>query len=786
MENKKNYGYFGTGLGSYTITELPKVGLYEYIYKNDEVLLKMDQYGFQTAQINPPVGEALFKREKRELSSPAKIYFDLGKGVTNNFDAYRADKIKIDFTPERATYTFDFGDITVKSEIFVTASGQKFVLRASFENRGYKAADIKVMPCVYPYVNPLLMAPWDKPEWYTRSEYSIGEYPVFRATRFSVSGNKAERKYFTASLCGEFSSFELSSERLTAQTNNFAIIPDAFSGESGNMIYTFEQCFAAIGSMTLEVGECKSVAIAFSCVDNEEKIDGAVKESYALLSEEGEAAEMAALMKKYNELFSGRTVKTPDEDFNRFVNGFLPLELDWVSALDRGWPTGMRGVRDAANDFAGFFPYDKDLCRDVLTNIFSKQRSDGWYPRQVPFGNGDKFDLRHFVDSACFFTEFVYDYIAYTDDLTVLTEKFGYYDSDAVESGLEHLTRGVRYLMAEENIGEHGLVKMRGGDWLDCLNAAGIAGRGETVMVSCQLIASIGYLTEILQKMGLPVDKEYQEFSDKLKAAINKYSYCDEGFYRGVFTDAGEWIFSECDPDGEKRVYAPTNSYAVITGVAEGKEARVLENIKSLRCDEGYKLFTTPFGKSEVRNIGKMGTGDFQPYFAENGSIYNHGSQCFVLRALARVGDHETFSDVLNFALPLDEERHAPDALCSAPYAITNCYQLVPSFRGRAFFSFLTGSVAMIGRAIYGWMMGVQPTLDTVDIKPCIPERYRDSVCELCAGNTRVKISYRGYGNRVVKAILNGKEISCDNGYLSITKDILYKESLACLDIEIE
>jgi cellobiose phosphorylase len=140
----------------------------------------------------------------------------------------------------------------------------------------------------------------------------------------------------------------------------------------------------------------------------------------------------------------------------------------------------------------------------------------------------------------------------------------------------------------------------------------------------------------------------------------------------------------------------------------------------------------------------------------------------------------------LNFALPLDEERHAPDALCSAPYAITNCYQLVPSFRGRAFFSFLTGSVAMIGRAIYGWMVGVQPTLDTVDIKPCIPERYRDSECELCAGNTRVKISYRGYGNRVVKATLNDKELSCDNGYLSIAKDILYKESLACIDIEIE
>ena len=65
MANENSYGYFGKELGAYTITELPKIGLYEYIYKNGEVLLKLDQFGFQTAQIDPPVGEALFKREKR-------------------------------------------------------------------------------------------------------------------------------------------------------------------------------------------------------------------------------------------------------------------------------------------------------------------------------------------------------------------------------------------------------------------------------------------------------------------------------------------------------------------------------------------------------------------------------------------------------------------------------------------------------------------------------------------------------------------------------------------------
>ena len=49
-----NYGFFNKTLGGYTLTELPKVGSYEYIYKNDEILIKVDQFGLQTAQLRPP------------------------------------------------------------------------------------------------------------------------------------------------------------------------------------------------------------------------------------------------------------------------------------------------------------------------------------------------------------------------------------------------------------------------------------------------------------------------------------------------------------------------------------------------------------------------------------------------------------------------------------------------------------------------------------------------------------------------------------------------------------
>lgn len=50
----KTYGKFEKELAGYTITSLPGVGSYEYIYKNDSMLLKLDQFGISFAQITPP------------------------------------------------------------------------------------------------------------------------------------------------------------------------------------------------------------------------------------------------------------------------------------------------------------------------------------------------------------------------------------------------------------------------------------------------------------------------------------------------------------------------------------------------------------------------------------------------------------------------------------------------------------------------------------------------------------------------------------------------------------
>lgn len=770
----ENYGKFSKKPGGYRIEKLPEAGSYEYIYKNDEILVKVDQYGIITAQINPPVGEAVFKREEREVGSPVKAYFSDGESVFNNFDVLRADKLTIDFLPEKSIYRLTFGKTEVVTELFVTEKNKRFVMNVTVKNLGEQVKEYSILKCAFPYLNELLMAPWDKPEWYTRTEY-LKDKNAFLTTKYSVAGKKEERRYLTIVSNDETNNRELSLERLTTLTKNFSVIPDKVGGVTEDTLYAFKQCVSTLATVNLKGGKSYSFTQVFAVTDDERKIVENIENSVKYFDSTVQKAEEEKLAEKHAELFSVRTVKTGDPDFDSFVNGFLPLEMYWVSSLDRGWPTGMRGVRDAANDFEGMLCYDKQMCKGVIENIFSKQRGDGWYPRQVPFGTGTKFDLREFVDSACFFTEYVYDYLAYTGDYSILESKYGYYDCETQESGLTHLKKGMDYLLSDDALGVHGLVKMRGGDWLDCLSGAGKKGRGESVMVSCQLVMCLKYLVEILNKVGQVNEVEkYEKAGYRLKNAINKAAF-NGRFYNAVYTDNDTWLFSEKDEDGEERVYVPTNAYAVISGVASGKENEIFNEIAKLKTSDGYKLFSKPLGGKFIDGIGKMGTGDFQPYFAENGSVYNHGSQCFLIRALAKAGRYEEISDVLGYALPLYADKHSPEKTCSAPYAITNCYHLVPSFYGRSGFSFLTGSVAMIERAVYSWVFGLNFALDNIVITPCVPKEYANAEITTPFNGHNLTIKYVGYGAQIEIAEISGKafDVSAEGRSVLIDKALI-------------
>ncbi len=355
-------------------------------------------------------------------------------------------------------------------------------------------------------------------------------------------------------------------------------------------------------------------------------------------------------------------------------------------------------------------------------------------------------------------------------------------DSDCENTVLEHMVRAMDYYITPNNLGEHGLCKIGEGDWLDSVNRAGVLGRGESVMVSEQVVMCLQYMTEILKKRNdrWKTVEEYGEKAEALKKNLLTHAYNAEGFFNGIFTDEGKWIFSDEDPDGERRPYGPVNWFALISGVVPmKKQESVLQVMKMLKCEAGYRLYWPPMGKTPIRCVGRAASGDAPIGFAENGSVYNHGAQGFLTRALAAVGDGDALFDVLQWLLPYDQSRHPSSVAMSAPYAIVNCWQELPVFKFRSLFSFLTGSVGMAQRAVYEWMYGIKPTLDGLVIDPCIPKWMNSASVEFTYMGKEVRMEITNQNARCgtpKRVEINGVDV------LKVRQDPFHHRMVPVLD----
>ncbi len=422
---------------------------------------------------------------------------------------------------------------------------------------------------------------------------------------------------------------------------------------SDNSVNGWQGIVALRKSLTLALGEAFSFSVVVGSTDvhaqGKPPTLNDVSRFISLCGEASRAESVEAVSRRLTEFMNKRRIETPDLSFSRYVNEYLPLQL--LGVMDRGW-AGMRGVRDNAQDITAFSPLDPATCRKTLLALFEVQRSDGWFPRQYCAGNRrGTHDLRNYIDSGAWVWELLYDYLCWSKDCAFLKERVPWLDSDDDSSILEHAIRLIGYYLAPQNLGEHGLCLIREGDWNDSVNRAGLEGRGESVMVSCQLVMVLRQaagLVEHLAQSGLsrldgdvsaPFPGSLIFRADELKQSILTHALNVEGYLNGVFNDDGKWIFSPCDPDGKRRVNVPVNAFGIISGVLDGDNARrVLDILKSLKETDGWPLFTPAIGDPPISKLGRIGQGDLAPGLGENGTPYNHGCHGFFGRAAAAMG----------------------------------------------------------------------------------------------------------------------------------------------------
>ena len=765
------YGKFIENTAGYELNDLNLPSPWEYIYQNRDLLLKVDQFGPVYVQADPPGDILLFRRENGQNFSNWSVWIsEEGQESFNNFfrptvNCARCDEnpegLSIRYLPEKAIYSFVRNGLKIQTEFTIAPKGKELAMRFSVENTRQEAAKLRLNPYLIPYVNLSTLAPWDKNEWYLRTGYGTGEEQrVFWTQLLNPAGDASKRRTMVLLTPAEdLQTVEISLEKfvgcgavycpqnaLGKQLRMDAVTDLPYGCYTpDNQLYGCPPVYAMQYDWTVQPGETKMLIQSLSLPDQDEKgeMPGA---DTALAAKRWFTAGLfddncRSIFDQYQQIFAQNRICTPNEEFNHYMNHWIPMQMEWIASLDRGWPSGMRGTRDSANDYMALLAIHPDNCRQMLRTLFSCQRSDGWFLRQYSSkGRLGKHDERPYVDGGVFVLEFLYRYFAYTGDFSLLEERLPWLDKDQESTLAQHMVCAVEYYLDPRNIGEHGLCKIYGGDWNDAVNMAGLEGRGESVMVSCQTVMALRDVAEIFQKIGIFPQKvcQYMEEAAVMRRNILRYARNECGWFNSVFNDDGKWIFSNQDPDGQTRPYGPTNYYAVISRVVEPErvhEALAVADMLKGHC--GYRLFYPPFGGQKIPHVGRQTTGDVPPFLAENGNVYNHGSQGFFARALAKAGQGDQLFDVLQWMLPYDQQRHPTALAHTAPYAVTNCYQQLPVFDHRGMLSFLTGSVAMSFRGAYEWLMGAEPTLQGLRISPCIPRTWEQaSALFACRGKT--------------------------------------------------
>lgn len=754
---------------------------FDYNYCNPDILLKVNKYGVKSIQYAPPGDVMLLNSNDVNNFSEWNVWIKKGDGAYVSAVAFPTTEkpvdTRVDYSPEYAEYNVSYKGFSVKTRLMTAAKGGCVIMSTVLTNTS-DTAEFTIIPLVKPYLNPAALAMWDRPEWYLKTAVrKSGDTIDFYTRLFTPSGDPTRRRAMTYSSTAEHAdACQVDLDKVCGADDFFhPQLPSAvFDIDAESLSDDFEKnkyrqgypsVYAIRYSLSLRPNESWEFSQVLSIQDKKlcgQLSENALTDAKKYLLKEEQDRQIAILKSEYDELFALRSVKTPLKLFDSYINEFLPLQLSWVCKLDRGWPTGMQGTRDAANDYMGMAYYHPEFSRKTLIHLCSCMYGDGRMPRQVSVnGKNGNHDLRNFADSTAFLQEFIYEYVCLTADYGVLRESTTWLDNDEVSTVLDHYLKGFDFYTDPKNTGEHGLCKIYAGDWLDPLNLAGQKGIGESVMVSCQVYANLKNAARLLrfiseEKYSRQIGN-YLGFADRLKDSINRFAYNREGFYNGIFCDNGNWVFSDRDPDGQKRIYSAPNYWAIYSGVADGERTdSILKNAETLKTPFGYRLFSPAFSVG-VEGVGRIASGDMAEGLWENGAVYNHGSNCFRARALAKSGRAEELLETIEFILPYDEEKHPAETCNGAPYALVNCYQLLKYAQGYAGNPFLTGTVAMVVRIIYCDLFGVRFTPGEVEFRPCLTKSFDGSELTFSAQGKKFQIQYR-YGDG--SSTLNGSEFN--------------------------
>lgn len=544
---------------------------------------------------------------------------------------------------------------------------------------------------------------------------------------------------------------------------------------SGSFRKGGNHCGALMKTITLEPGQ--EQRLLFLLGEGGLETGRTMRRKYTQQRVDRDFAETA---KFWDERLKCLQVSTPSEAMNTELNiwNLYQSEINvmfsrFTSFIEVGGRVGL-GYRDTAQDAMMVVHADPEGCKKRIVQLLKALTYEGyglhlfeprWFepqekqqsfksPTVVP--TPDKSLIVHGLKDACaddalWLVSSIVQYVRETGDVGFVDTVVRYADGGE-GTVYDHMKRILDF--SAKQVGAHGICKGLRADWNDCLNLGG----GESAMVSFLHYWAICNFVELAKKLGRQDDAAYYE---TMAAAVKKISrqelWDGRWFIRGI-TAKGRKIGTQADTEG--RVHMESNTWAVLSGVADPEQGKLAMDAMDEYLYTPYGLmlnapcFTVP--DDDIGFVTRV-----YPGLKENGSIFSHPNPwAWCAEAVLGRGSRAMkFYDALCPAMQNDriEVRKAE------PYS----YCQFVSGRdhttfGEAHHPFMTGSAGWAYYAATQYLLGVRPEFDSLTVDPCIPADWKEfTVDRIWRGaEYRIRVTNpKGVEKGVAEIRLNGETV---------------------------
>jgi cellobiose phosphorylase len=535
--------------------------------------------------------------------------------------------------------------------------------------------------------------------------------------------------------------------------------------ERGRAFDSVAHGWAPIGShhvrLTLKPGESRLVVFVLGYHENPvgEKFDPpgsqiinkrTVKPVIArYLDPENADAAFAALGRYWDRLLGVLQVETPDVHTDRMVNIWNAYQCMVTFNLSRsasffesGIGRGM-GFRDSNQDLLGFVQMVPDRARQRILDLAATQlESGGAYHQYQPLTKrGNDAVGSSFNDDPLWLVLAVAAYLKETGDGSILDEAVVYDNNPGTEEPLyEHLQRSLQYTL--DRLGPHGLPLIGRADWNDCLNLNTFSSEpgesfqtttakdgqtAESVFIAGLFVLAAREMAAIARWRGKEGDPgRYEDKAAGMASTVLEHGWDGDWFLR-AYDDYGHKLGTRELEEGQ--IFVEPQGVCVMAGIglepgedgAPSPAKRALDSVRDrLATPHGIVVHRPAFTRYYL-HLGEISS--YPPGYKENAGIFCHTNP-WIMVAEAILGRGDRAHDYYTRINPSAREEISDVHRCE-PYVYAQMIagRDAPT-HGEAKNSWLSGTAAWNYVAISQWILGIQPTLDGLQVAPVLPSDW--------------------------------------------------------------